>query len=115
LTGRPDALARRPAAVRWSSRSSGGTGWPLQPGISRQRFAGLMSSNQFRARNGQPIDEQDVRLTAYFLWEQDGYPEGRAQEYWHRAWAQHRRMAEYDEALGAPIDVGADGTTDAPD
>jgi hypothetical protein len=45
------------------------------------------------------IDEEDVRLTAYFLWEQDGYPEGRAQEYWYRAWAQHRRMRACDEEL----------------
>ena len=26
-----------------------------------------------------------VRDTAYFLWEQDGRPEGRAEEYWQRA------------------------------
>jgi hypothetical protein len=45
------------------------------------------------------IDEEEVRLTAYFLWEQDGCPEGRAQEYWYRAWAQHRRMRASDEEL----------------
>ena len=37
------------------------------------------------------IDEEDVRLTAYFLWEQEGHPEGRAKEFWYRAWAMHRR------------------------
>jgi hypothetical protein len=63
-----------------------------------------MSSSHFRSDNGHSIDEQEVRLTAYFLWEQDGYPEGRAQEYWYRAWAQHRRMAGYDEDLREPID-----------
>ena len=26
-----------------------------------------------------------VRDTAYFLWEQDGRPEGRGEEYWQRA------------------------------
>ena len=46
-----------------------------------------------------PIDEEDVRRTAYFLWEQDGYPDGQAQVYWYRAWAQHRRMRGYDDAL----------------
>jgi hypothetical protein len=45
------------------------------------------------------IDEEEVRLTAYFLWEQDGRPEGRAQEYWYRARAQHRRMRASDEEL----------------
>ncbi len=29
--------------------------------------------------------EQAVRETAYFLWEQDGRPNGREQEYWFRA------------------------------
>jgi hypothetical protein len=45
------------------------------------------------------IDEEEVRLTAYFLWEQDGYPEGKAQEYWYRAWAHHRRKRACDEDL----------------
>ncbi len=29
--------------------------------------------------------ETRVRHRAYFLWEQDGKPEGRQDEYWHRA------------------------------
>ena len=58
-----------------------------------------MPSNNSPRTDIHPIDEQEVRLTAYFLWEQDGHPDGRAQEYWYRAWAQHRRMAGYDEAL----------------
>jgi hypothetical protein len=35
--------------------------------------------------------EQSVRERAYFLWEQDGRPAGRAEEYWHRALDQHLR------------------------
>ncbi|WP_035547917.1 DUF2934 domain-containing protein [Burkholderia sp. 9120] len=35
--------------------------------------------------------EQSVRERAYFLWEQDGRPAGRAEEYWHRALEQHLR------------------------
>jgi len=35
--------------------------------------------------------EQNVRERAYFLWEQDGRPVGRAEEYWHRALEQHLR------------------------
>ena len=34
---------------------------------------------------GDPIFEQSVRETAYFLWEQDGRPPGREQEYWFSA------------------------------
>jgi hypothetical protein len=35
--------------------------------------------------------EQSVRERAYFLWEQDGRPAGRAEKYWHRALEQHLR------------------------
>ena len=40
-----------------------------------------------------------VRKTAYFLWEQDGRPHGRHDEYYLRALAQHRRAREYDQWL----------------
>ena len=33
--------------------------------------------------------EQAVRERAYLLWEKDGCPEGRAEEYWHRALDEH--------------------------
>jgi len=47
-----------------------------------------------------------VRDTAYFLWEQDGRPEGRAMEYWLRAKAMHLRQLAYDRWLadGTPSD-----------
>lgn len=32
-----------------------------------------------------PDFEQSVRETAYFMWENDGHPNGREQEYWFRA------------------------------
>ncbi|HEV2514050.1 MAG TPA: DUF2934 domain-containing protein [Devosia sp.] len=40
-----------------------------------------------------------VRKTAYFLWEQDGRPHGRHDEYYLRALARHRREREYDQWL----------------
>lgn len=40
--------------------------------------------------------DEAVRLTAYFLWEQDGRPEGRAEHYWHRAREKHRSERRYD-------------------
>ena len=46
-----------------------------------------------------------VRNTAYFLWEQDGRPEGRSFEYWVRAKEMHLRQMAYDRWLaeGTPI------------
>jgi hypothetical protein len=40
-----------------------------------------------------------VRLTAYFLWEQDGRPEGQAELYWQRALDKHRKERTYDRWL----------------
>jgi hypothetical protein len=39
--------------------------------------------------------EQAVRERAYLLWEQDGRPAGRAEEYWHRALSHHLRERAY--------------------
>ena len=39
--------------------------------------------------------EQAVRERAYFLWQGDGCPEGRADEYWQRADEQHLRERAY--------------------
>jgi hypothetical protein len=38
---------------------------------------------------------QLVRERAYLLWEQDGSPDGRADEFWHRAREQHLRERAY--------------------
>ena len=49
-----------------------------------------------------PAFELAVRETAYFLWEQDGKPEGREQEYWYRALERQlrQRIADQDLANG---------------
>lgn len=39
--------------------------------------------------------EQAVRELAYLLWEQEGRPEGRTEECWHRALDQHLRDRAY--------------------
>ena len=39
--------------------------------------------------------EQAIRARAYALWEQDGRPEGRVNEYWHRAFDEHLRERAY--------------------
>lgn len=45
------------------------------------------------------IDEEAVRRTAFFLWEQDGRPLGRNLYYWDKALEQHIRQLAYDRWL----------------
>jgi hypothetical protein len=63
-------------------RSHGGR---LQPEDDRVR-----SSSQTQAGL-----EQDVREIAYRLWDAEGRPKDRAEEYWHRALDQHLRERAY--------------------
>ncbi|MGV3650501.1 MAG: DUF2934 domain-containing protein [Devosia sp.] len=51
-----------------------------------------------------------IRRTAYFLWEQDGRPEGREVDYWLRAKEAHLRQIAYDAWLaeGAPAEAPAE-------
>jgi hypothetical protein len=45
-------------------------------------------SNEAEIAPGPLVDaerEERIRKRAYELWEEDGAPEGRADEYWHRA------------------------------
>jgi len=49
-----------------------------------------------------PNFEQAVRDTAYFLWEADGRPPGREQEYWFRALERSLRQRESDRRLREP-------------
>lgn len=39
--------------------------------------------------------EQAIRERAYFLWQEDGRPQGNAEEYWYRALDQHLRERAY--------------------
>lgn len=47
-----------------------------------------------------------IRQTAYFLWDQDGRPEGRSFDYWLRAKDMLQRELAYDKWLseGTPVD-----------
>ncbi len=53
--------------------------------------------------NDSPVEDEAfleaVRKTAYFLWEQEGRPHGRHDEYYLRALDQHRRERRFDEWL----------------
>ena len=45
------------------------------------------------------LDEEEVRLTAYFLWEHDGRPEGRDEHYWWAAVEKIARQKSSDALL----------------
>jgi hypothetical protein len=53
-----------------------------------------------------PAFELAVRETAYFLWEQDGKPQGREKDYWFRALERtlRERNADRDINNGPPHD-----------
>lgn len=51
---------------------------------------------------------QAVRATAYFLWEQDGRPEGRSFDYWLKAKEIHLRQIAYDRWLEEGQPAGRD-------
>jgi hypothetical protein len=46
-----------------------------------------------------PAFRDAVQRTAYFLWEQDGRPDGRHLHYWQQALETHRRQRNFDEWL----------------
>jgi len=64
-----------------------------------------------------PSVEQSIRDTAYYLWENDGRPEGRDEEYWHRARAawlgQQQLDAGFEEAITEPDPDTLDGAVEA--
>jgi hypothetical protein len=58
---------------------------PLPPG----RAAWLDTLLRDKGLRSEPTEEE-VAVAAYFLWQQQGCPEGRAEEYWHKAREQLR-------------------------
>lgn len=45
------------------------------------------------------IDEDAIRLTAYFLWDQEGRSDRNPEDYWQRALELHRRAKAFDREL----------------
>lgn len=50
------------------------------------------------------LDHEKIRVIAYELWERDGAPDGRDEEYWHAA-----VQLLSDEAAGLPPDDPTSG------
>ncbi len=53
-------------------------------------------------------EEKLVRERAYFIWEREGRPDGRAQEHWFRAAAEQVRP-DHDEDLHHDLEAIVDG------
>jgi hypothetical protein len=51
-----------------------------------------------------PVTEEQIRTLAFYLWEKDGGPEGRADEYWERARRQLISDASDATAADSPAD-----------
>jgi uncharacterized membrane protein len=49
------------------------------------------------------MSEEQIRTLAFYLWEQDGSPDGRADEYWEKARQQLGVGATTDTAGGEEI------------
>ena len=58
-----------------------------------------MADNQQRDPWSDPAFELAVRETAYFLWEQDGKPAGRENDYWFLALERQLRERNADRDL----------------
>jgi hypothetical protein len=58
-----------------------------------------------------PEFEQNVRDTAYFMWEHDGQPSGREQDYWFAALEKCLRQREADRLLRTAPEADAAGGT----
>lgn len=67
--------------------------------------AGTLNSGSFQAP---VIDEEEVRVTAYFLWEQDGRPLGRDEHYWWLALERLARQKANDALLSTPPPTQSD-------
>lgn len=54
-----------------------------------------------------PVSDDAIRQRAYYMWEQDGRPEGRGEHYWHLAHEEaHRAMVEDVATRTAKITKG---------
>lgn len=68
---------------------------------SDTRQNGLGSNSETSFQQPPEIDQEEVRSTAYFLWEQDGRPDGRDEHYWWAALEKIARQKSSDIQLAA--------------
>jgi hypothetical protein len=74
--------APRPAAATKAAAPRESDDKPSEQGLPPAASAGLAAEGR---RPGMDDREQRIREIAYFLWEQEGYPDGRAEEHWAAA------------------------------
>ena len=67
----------------------------------------MINSHGWQVKRNREL-AQAVRGTAYFLWEQDGKPDGQAFDFWLRAKEMHLREIAYDRWLAEGTRPGRD-------
>lgn len=70
--------------------------------FSQTYLPGFAADKMYKNR----VVAETIRATAYFLWEQEGRPEGRSAYYWLRAKEMHMRQLAYDRWLAEGTPVG---------
>ncbi len=75
----------------------------MKPKLARGGRKGFSMSDTEDAR------ARSVRQRAYFIWQQEGCPEGRADDHWHRAWEMEGEAATGDAMMESaePVAVSA--------
>ncbi len=51
------------------------------------------------------LDQNEIRVVAYQLWERDGSPEGKADDYWHAAVKLLSDESHKQDTPEAPVDI----------
>src|SRR5262245_22178361 len=81
--------------VASSMRLSSTGGNAIATRITRKSSFSLFAIERSKARrktmSPDDANEDDIRLRAYFLWENEGRPDRDATDFWHRAAETHRR------------------------
>lgn len=49
-----------------------------------------------------PVTEEQIRTLAFYLWEKDGSPDGRSEEYWEKA---HKQLVADGPTAEPPPDA----------
>jgi DUF2934 family protein len=63
----------------------------------------------------EPDEDKAIRERAYFIWENEGRPQGRALDHWQRATAEEHLMDEEKVLVGRPdANIPAMLTKDVP-
>jgi hypothetical protein len=80
--------------------------WPARPGVLTGPALLEPRSCRWKDRSMESPTEKQIMNRAYEIWERNGRPEGREDEFWHQAEQELRAEQERgDPAKGTPDDI----------